>query len=219
MTTGLRAVMLGTGKHAEVLMDCLQSVGIVPECALDAAQAQSGRTWLGIPVLGSDELMPELPKRGISHFVVGVGGVGDNSARRRVFTMALAAGLRPLSVIHPRAIVSRTAQLGEGVQLLAGSIVSTGAVIGSNVLVNTGAIVEHHCRIRDHAHIASGACVAGSVSIGEGAHIGAGATVRQSLRIGDEAVVGAGAVVIRDVPPRTVVVGVPAVQRNSGQGR
>jgi acetyltransferase-like isoleucine patch superfamily enzyme len=40
--------------------------------------------------------------------------------------------------------------------------------------------------------------------------LGAGATVMQGVTIGADAVVAAGAVVTRDVPPRTLVAGVPA---------
>lgn len=43
-----------------------------------------------------------------------------------------------------------------------------------------------------------------------GASIGANATILCGVTIGEYAMVGAGAVVTRDVPPRTLVVGVPA---------
>ena len=46
--------------------------------------------------------------------------------------------------------------------------------------------------------------------IGDRVFLGANAVVNMGVTIGDEAVVGAGAVVTRDVPPRTVVAGVPA---------
>nr|WP_305880594.1 DapH/DapD/GlmU-related protein [Halovivax cerinus] len=48
------------------------------------------------------------------------------------------------------------------------------------------------------------------ISVGADAWIGADVTILGGVTIGDGAIVGAGAVVTRDVPPRTVVAGVPA---------
>ncbi|MBK8021733.1 MAG: acyltransferase [Chloroflexi bacterium] len=48
------------------------------------------------------------------------------------------------------------------------------------------------------------------VIVESGAYIGAGATVLMGVRIGRCAVVGAGSLVRDDVPPYTVVAGVPA---------
>ncbi len=50
----------------------------------------------------------------------------------------------------------------------------------------------------------------GAVIIEDGAYLGAGATVLHGVRIGRCAVVAAGALVREDVPPYTVVAGVPA---------
>ena len=50
----------------------------------------------------------------------------------------------------------------------------------------------------------------GPIVIEDGAWIGAGAIILPKVTIGRSAVVGAGAVVTKDVPPCTVVVGVPA---------
>ena len=43
-----------------------------------------------------------------------------------------------------------------------------------------------------------------------GAYLGAGVIVLQGVEIGEEAIVGAGAVVLENIPPHTVVAGVPA---------
>ncbi len=48
------------------------------------------------------------------------------------------------------------------------------------------------------------------IRIGRGVWIAAGAMVLQGVAVGDDAVVAAGAVVTKDVPPRTLVAGVPA---------
>ena len=47
-------------------------------------------------------------------------------------------------------------------------------------------------------------------TIRRGARIGGGAVLLPGIEVGEEAFVGAGAVVVRDVAPRTVVVGNPA---------
>ncbi len=48
------------------------------------------------------------------------------------------------------------------------------------------------------------------IRLGRGVWIAAGATVLQGVTVGEDAVVAAGAVATKDVPPRTLVAGVPA---------
>lgn len=210
-----RCVILGAGGHASVLIDALLAAGQArPYAVLDSDPARWGKDLLGVPIMGNDEVLVELVREGVTFYIVGVGGIGDNRPRQRLFELGLSFGLTPLIVSHPSAVCSRWAQVGPGLQLLAGGIVNAGATLGVNVIVNSGAIIEHDCVVGDHVHIATGARVASTVRIGNGVHIGAGATIRQRLSIGEGAIVGAGAVVVKDVPPRTVMVGVPACPRS-----
>lgn len=52
--------------------------------------------------------------------------------------------------------------------------------------------------------------MSGLVIVGEGTYIGTRASVIQSVKIGKFSIIGAGSVVIKDVPDRMKVVGVPA---------
>jgi UDP-perosamine 4-acetyltransferase len=204
-------VILGGGGHARVLIDALQENRSPHGLAVvDRDAARWGTTLFDVPIVGGDECIGRLVADGATHFIVGLGASADNGPRRRLFDAALAAGLVPLTIIHPRASVSRRAQIGRGSQLLAGAIVNAGAIVGEHVIVNSGAIVEHDCTVGDHAHIATGARLASGVRVGAGAHVGAGATVRQLIVIGEDAIVGAGAVVVKNVAPRQIVAGVPA---------
>lgn len=211
MSKKILCVILGSGGHARVLIDCLSfSSDVAIEGILDPLVSLKGKVIQGVPVLGSDALLAEISRRGVSHFVVGLGGVGNNLPRKKLFETALTFGLIPLTVKHPTAVVSSTVVYEKGCQFLPGCIVNTDAVVGLNVIVNSGAIVEHDCVIADHVHLATGAKLAGAVHVGQGSHIGVGATIRQNIEIGEYAIVGAGSVVVRNVLSSTTVMGVPA---------
>lgn len=115
-----------------------------------------------------------------------------------------------VSVLHPRAVVSRTVRLGRGIAILANVVVNANANIGDHVILNTACIIEHDCVIGDAVHVSPGAILAGGVCVGARSWIGAGAVVRQGIVIGCDVIVGAGAVVVGDVVDRATVVGVPA---------
>jgi acetyltransferase-like isoleucine patch superfamily enzyme len=51
------------------------------------------------------------------------------------------------------------------------------------------------------------------ITIGNDVWLGAHCVILRGVKVGDGAVVAAGAVVIEDVPPRTVVAGIPAVPK------
>jgi UDP-perosamine 4-acetyltransferase len=208
----LRIIGLGAGGHAKVLIDILRHMGgfeivglLDPNCV--------GASVSGVPVLSGDELLPRLRAEGIAKAFIGVGGVGDNTLRIKLFEKVQVAGFTLINAIHPAAVLAPSVQLGEGITIMAGAIVNPDTRIGDNVIINTGAIVEHDCEIAAHAHISPGAVLCGGVRVGMGAHIGAGATVRQYVTVGEGALVGAGAVVIKDVPPGAAVLGVPARTR------
>ena len=204
-------IILGAGGHTRVLIDCLQlSEDVDIFGILDPNPDLAGKAIFDIPVLGNDELLAEMRNKGVNFFVVGVGGIGNNTPRIMLYDLALNHGLKPLTVIHPSAIISKRATIGEGSQLLPGSILNAGAKIGINCILNSGSIVEHDCNIGNHVHIATGAKLTSTVQVGDGAHIGAGATIRQGIRVGEYSIIGAGATVVKDVQPHTTVVGVPA---------
>lgn len=112
--------------------------------------------------------------------------------------------------IAPSAIVSPSAQIGEGSVVMPGAIINADAVIGKHCIINTGASVDHECVIEDFAHIAPHATLCGQVHVGEGSLIGVGACVIPCKSIGAWTVIGAGAVVTSDVPANCTAVGVPA---------
>ena len=209
-SVGPEYIMLGAGGHARVLQEILALDGVTLHGYL-APNATPSR--LGdAPYLGNDESLKNLDPATVL-LVNGIGSASAPTLRRQVFLGAKERGFRFLSVIDHSAIVRPSAQLGEGVQVLPGAIVGCDATVGNNVILNSGAVIDHDTRLGAHSHVSPGAVLAGDVSIGETSHIGLGARVIQRVSIGSDCVVGAGAVVLRDVPDKSVAVGVPATVR------
>jgi UDP-perosamine 4-acetyltransferase len=210
----MRVIGLGAGGHAKVVIDILQLAG---GCELVGLLDSNPSLWhtslLGVPVLGGDDLLSEVYAQGATYAFIGLGSIGDTKPRRRLYEKARQHGFQIINAIHPQSIVARSAQLGDGVTVMAGCILNADARLGENVVINTGSVIEHDCRIGDHAFIGPGVRLGGTVEVGSGAHLGLGAIVRQNIHIGENAIVGAGAVVVKDVPENTVVVGVPARRR------
>jgi len=202
---------LGAGGHARVVLDAAQETGDYEIIGLiDLSESTSGKSVDGVEILGSEARLEDLYQRGIRHVFNGIGGISDNTLHAEVYHRVVQLGFEFVTVIHPRATISRNVSIGSGSVLLAGAVVNAGTIIGANVIVNTNATIEHECLIGNHVHVAPGAILAGKVKVGNHAHIGAGSIIRQGIVVESQAIVGAGAVVVKNIPAGTCVIGVPA---------
>ncbi len=170
---------------------------------LDDVRA-AGTLVLGLPVLGGASWLREHPASRVAL------GIGDNAARARIADACEAAGATLLSAVHPRAVVSASARVGEGAVIMALAVVNPDAVVSRGSIVNTGAVIEHDCVIGAFAHISPNASLGGACHVAAFAHLGIGATMIPRTSVGERTIVGAGAVVTGALPPDVVARGVPA---------
>jgi acetyltransferase-like isoleucine patch superfamily enzyme len=87
-----------------------------------------------------------------------------------------------------------------------------GTVIGDNVIISprVSILPLNHLFENKDMLIREQGITARGITINNNVWIGAGAIILDGVRIGKGSVVGAGAVVTQDVPPYTLVLGVPA---------
>ena len=119
----------------------------------------------------------------------------------------------PANPYNPHAWVTGDPEIGAGTWIGAFTVLdgSGGLTVGAGCDISSGVQIYTHSSVKR--------CVSGRafptverapVRIGDHVFLGAGAIVNMGVSIGDHSVVAAGAVVTRDVPPYTVVAGVPA---------
>ena len=172
----------GFSGHGAVVADVARACGYGEVVFLDDSKFD------GKSVLKFD---PSLEKADV------IVAIGDNKIRRILQERVKNAGFVLVNLIHPSAVVSASAQIGEG------------------AIINTGAIIEHDCKIGDFAHVSPNAALAGGVIVGANTHVGIGSCIIQCVKIGADCIIGAGSVVVRDIADGSVAYGNPAkVRRN-----
>lgn len=197
-------LVLGCGGHGRVVADAALDCGYDEIAFLDDAEAASRP--VGMKVLGPFAAAADL----VRDWPAAIAAVGNGVLRLKLFDTLRQQGYQTPGIVHPAAVISRGALIGDGVFVAAGAIINVGARIGNAAIVNTGARIDHDCEVGAGSHIAPGATLSGSVVVGERAWLGTGCSVRQGVKIGSAVLVGVGAAVVDDLAPGKTYVGVPA---------
>ncbi len=86
---------------------------------------------------------------------------------------------------------------------------SGGLTVGDYCNISTGVLIYSHDTVARVMSKGRAPLVRGAVHIGDCCYIGSHAVIAKDVRIGDHVIVGACSFVNRDVPPFTIVAGVP----------
>ncbi len=195
------AVMLfGAADQGVVVADCLNAGhAYTPICFVDDAPRVAKLE--NLPVFDAVAL-DRLIARGIrlAHVCI-----GSALPKLRVAARLKAAGIAMIPAIHPRAIISPSANVGECVYVGPGAVIGPCSFIGNYALLNNNATAAHHTHIGEAVRISDGANVAGGVRIGDHSYLGLGVTVNTDCHIGANVTVVSGVSVFNAVPDGTTV--------------
>lgn len=176
----------------------LRFEGFADDCA-------DSNTVEGYPIIGT---IDAVLTRDIKPTVVCA--LGDPRVRKRILEKCFTSGAKAVSLVHPSVLKPDHVRFANACIVSAGTVISTNVSIGVGALLNLGCRVGHDVDIGAFASLMPNVSVGGESVIGEGAFVGIGASISNRVTVGEWSVVGAGAVVLKDVPPRAIVAGVPS---------
>lgn len=189
MSQPIPLVIVGAGGHGRSILELVRLSATHEVKAFLDDQQPAGTHILGVPVWGSSAAFDQLPARGVRAVHI---AVGHNASRQALAERARAAGLALATLVHPRAFVSPSAELGEGCAVMALAAVGTEAWLAQGCIVNMGAVVDHHARVGAFGHLGANATMAGGTRIGARAWLQAGAALGYGVQLPDDTVVPAG---------------------------
>jgi sugar O-acyltransferase (sialic acid O-acetyltransferase NeuD family) len=204
-----RLILVGSGAFARELInwvDDLVNLGLsIPVTGFldDDFSASIGPNY-SIPRFGS--IHSYIPKTGDKLLMA----IADPKVKKRLHAELKSRGASFTTLIHPSAVVARTAKLGEGVVICPHAFISADAVIGDLCAINGNSSVGHDVNLGSFSTLSSHVDLTGWVQVGECTFFGSGARILPKIKIGPGARIGAGSVVVRSVPDDAVVFAPPA---------
>lgn len=171
---------------------------------LDNNRALHGKTQLGVPILGANDMAGELwrEKRFDAAIVIVTASV---QARQTVFDELVAQGIPLTNVIDPSVELRANVQMGVGNLIMANGYLAACVSIGDNNFMASHVCIEHHSKVGSHCTFGPRTTTSGAVTIGDRVKFGMGVLVEPYLAIGDDALIPSGCVLTTPVPANSVV--------------
>ncbi len=128
-------------------------------------------------------------------------------------------------IVGDQACIRERVTIGDDVVVGRGSLVENDTTIGALTKIQADVYITAYSTLEDNVFVAPGVVTTNDNFMGRterrhalrkgptirrGARVGGGSVLCPGVEIGEDAFVGAGAVVLKDVPPRVLVVGNPA---------
>ncbi|WP_077597054.1 acetyltransferase [Oceanobacillus kimchii] len=204
-----KLLLIGGGGHCKSVLDTLYRLGTFDELGIIDIPSQVGKFVLETPIIGTDEDLPELFKKGFNSAFVTIGAIDSHDLKIRLVKRLSDLSFTFPNIIDPSVEISTYGEIGEGVFIGKSVIVNANYNIGSFAIINSGSICEHDTEIGDYTHVAPNTTILGGVKIGDRAHIGAASIVKQGTNIGTNTIIGMGSNVLSSIDSNVIAYGNP----------
>ena len=205
-----RIVIFGAGGFGREVLQVVRDINAdeqrleVLGFLVDEAYGDAGSVQ-GIPMVGGIDWLAKNP--GVDVVIA----VGSSAARAKIAKrISERVSNQFATLVHPRAWLGRSVDIGPGSVICAGALLTTDIRIGAHVHVNIGATIGHDAFLDDFVTLNPSVNLSGRVKLGRGVEVGTGSVLIPAVEVGAWSVIGAGSVVLNSLDENLTAVGVPA---------
>lgn len=198
-------VIIGAGGGAKMCIDAINSKNEYNILGLLDDNKKIDSQILNCKVIGKFSFYNKLIELGVNKFVIAFGVISNRKKRFDLYKEMKSYGASFINLIHEKAIVEKSVELGEGNVILAGANVGSSAQLGNLNYINNSSIVSHDCKLKDNIHIAPGAVLASSINIGSNSLIGMNTTLFYGVSIGENVTINNGLILNTDVEDNDII--------------
>lgn len=135
--------------------------------------------------------------------------IGDIDVKKRIVTTLKSQGANFFNLIHPTAVVAKSAKIGEGVIICPFALVSSHVELQDFVMMNFYSSCGHDAKVGKYSILSPYATVNGFSILEDEVFLGSHTTVTARKKVGYRSKISANSVAMYDVPEHTLVYGVP----------
>ena len=162
----------------------------------------------GFPIFKSEELVKDFFLKTAKNFTI---GTGNPHLRYKLYCKFVKLGGDFCSSVSPFANIGHFGNIiGDGSNIMTGTVITNDIQIGKGVLINLCCTVGHDSIIGDFVELCPDVNISGNCTIGAYTFIGTNSTVLPGVKIGKNVIVGAGSVVTKDISDNCMALGIPA---------
>ena len=135
-----------------------------------------------------NELVEHLKKSKIKSYII---GFTDQKLRAKYRALMEENGASPVNVIHPTALIAKSAVIGLGNYIASYAVISSESKIGNHNIVNIAVTLGHNSEIGNDNIFNPGAKISGCVEIGDRCLFGANSFIYQGTKICSDCMIDA----------------------------
>lgn len=126
-------------------------------------------------------------------------GIANLKYRKGIIERFLEAGAKFTGLIHPTALISPSATIGEGVVISHNASVGPKVTIGNFNILNSRCTVGHDTQMGDYNFISPKVALSGNTRIGNNNMFGTNSSTIPGIQVGNNNTIGAGMIVYKNI--------------------